>query len=332
MATNANAGNNVKPTPPSTGIQTTISGTFSGLKPPMVNGVVALINNAVVSFTAATPLLQASTTPPAAFATPAHITGDMTNGVAIANGTDVAYLTGVGVSGAVWYTLPTPPLTTDSAIVSMCGDLANGLVISDGKNILALQFSGSEAMEWTLLAAPPNPSLAVIDMAGDATNGVLLVMGPSAGGPSTLYWGATGCSCSWTPITSAGTSLPVARVQVSNITGSYANGFVILGENQLFTITTMKATAGTGSVAGSCTCTLAKVATPPPFAMTDMTGDATNGITARAAASGMIANALTPFAAWTLVNAVAPATPPATPPADQGKGGRHAVNQEAAAA
>lgn len=296
------------PLPPM--LTTSITGTFSGLKAPAVNGVVALVGGAVASFTVAAAQALPSTAPPAAFATPSHITGDLTNGVAIAAAGNIAYLTGVGVPGAVWNTLTPPPLAKNASIVAMCGDLANGLVVSDGSNVYSWLFSGAGAQEWTLLGAPPvaapnQPALSVIDLAGDPTNGVLLVMGPLSG-PSSLYWGGAGCSCSWVPLTSAGTSLPVARVQIRTVCGSAANGFVILGENQLFTLGSIKYTPATSSALGSCTASLAKIAQQPPFTITDMTGDPTNGITARGAASGLIANALTPFAAWTLVNAVAP--------------------------
>ncbi len=300
-ANNNSGGNAPQPKP----AMNTITGTFTGLKPPAVNGIAVLTDSGVQSFTVAAAQGQPSAALPSSLGTPIHLVGDLTNGVAVADNKSIFYLTGVGVTGAVWNTLPTPNGMTN--IVAMCGDLANGLVITDGTNIYAWLFSGAGANEWTLLAALPTPpgQMVVSDMAGDPTNGVLLALSGTSG-PSSLYFGGSGCSCAWVPVTSSGTSLPVARVQLQTVCGSYANGFVLFGENQMFTLTGLKYTASTSSAAGSCTASMAKIGNIPPFAITDLTGDPTNGLTARGGDSGLIANSLTPYAAWTLINAVAP--------------------------
>lgn len=287
----------------------TITGIFANQKAPAVNGVAALLNGQVVSFTAPSAAGAPSTTLPSGLTSPVHITGDLTNGVAVANTTAIYYSTGVGVAGAAWYSLPLPKGMTN--IVAMCGDLANGLVITDGTNIYSWQFTGTAAQEWTLLAALPTAGQVVADMAGDPTNGLLLVIGGGTG-PSSLYWGGMGCSCSWVPVTSAGTSLPQARVQVQMVCGSYANGFVLFGESQLFTLTGMKYTPSTSTTTGNCAASLAKVSGPVPFTITDMAGDATNGLTVRCGTSGLIAFAMSPYASWSVVNAVTPPAPPST--------------------
>ena len=66
------------------------------------------------------------------------------------------------------------------------------------------------------------------------------------GGPSSLYFSGSGCSCGWVPLTATGTSLPTAKIKVSLATGNTANGFVVFGENQFYTYT-VKYTAGAGA-------------------------------------------------------------------------------------
>ncbi|MCG2584152.1 hypothetical protein [Massilia sp. TS11] len=292
----------------------TITGTFAGPKPPAVNGVAALIGGALQSFTAAAPVGTASSAMPKGL-TPVHLVGDLTNGVAVADTKSIYFLTGVGVTGAVWNKLAAP--AGMSNIVAMCGDLMNGLVVTDGTNIYAWCFSGTSANEWVPLAQLPAPGK-VTDMAGDPTAGVLLTLS-NGSGPSSLYFGGAGCACSWVPVTSAGTSLPTARVAVQNLCGNYANGFVLYGENQLFTLTSLKYQAGTTAAAGSCSAALTKITNVPPFTITDLTGDPANGITARSG-DVLIAWSSTPYASWTLVTAAPPPAPAASGGSGQSAG------------
>lgn len=292
-----------------------VTGTFAGLKAPSVNGVVVLSNNQLYSYTAPTSQPLQSTPLPASLTTPgpvAGLCGDLTNGVAVYAGSTVAYLTGVGIYGAQWNTLPAVPTgsgtsssangtttTTAPVITAICGDLVNGLVVADGASLYSMQFNGA-APEWTLLAAPPAGTIAAI--AGDPTNGVLLVMNNGAG-PSSLYYSAGGCSCSWVALTAPSTNLPVTKVQVAQACGSAANGFILFGENQVLTVT-VKYTAGTSS-APAVAAALQTRMPAPPFTLSDVTGDAINGCTALGGASGLIANAGSTFATWTVIGAVA---------------------------
>ncbi|UGQ48182.1 hypothetical protein [Massilia endophytica] len=283
-----------------------VTGTYAGLKAPLVNGAVALVNNQVVSFTAPTSTPAQSSAP--TLQNPQGLVGDMTNGIAVYsnNGTaTVACLNSVGFAGGNWYNLPALPANT--RIQAMCGDLQNGLVVSDGTNLYSMLFSGA-TLEWTLLSAPPAGTISGI--AGDPTNGILLVIGAN-GGPSSLYYAAGGCSCAWTPLTAASTSLPVARIKVSLVSGN-ANGFVIYGENQIYTYT-VKFTAGTATAAATAVATPARMPSPP-FTITALTGDPVNGCTVMAGSSGLIANTDKTFANWTVLNAAAPAAAPVPAP------------------
>lgn len=283
------------------GARSSITGTFSGQKPPLVNGIAVLTRDAVQSFTAAAQQGTPSTQVPIHKAV--HLVGDLTNGIVVADEKEIQYLTGVGVNGALWNKLAPPKGMT--RIVAMCGDLANGLVVTDGTEIHAWTFSGSAANEWVPLAQLPSSSATVSDLGGDPTNGVLLALKSQTGGPSTLYFGGSGCACSWVPVTSTGTSLPSARVAVKTISGNYTNGFILLGENQLFTLSGLKYTAGSSTAPGSCTGTLTKIASAPPFPVTDLTGDPANGITARCG-DVLIATTATPFTSWVVVNGALP--------------------------
>lgn len=288
-----------------------VTGGYQGAKAPLQNGVVALINNQVVSFSSPTSTPVQSTAP--ALANPQGLCGDINNGVAVYSGTKVAYLNSVGVAGARWYSLPALPSGAGS-IKAMSGDLLNGLVISDGTNLYSLQFSGG-APEWTLLTAPPAGT--IIGVAGDPTNGVLLVIG-SANGPSSLYYAAGGCSCAWVPLSAGGSSLPVARIQVSLVCGN-ANGFIVFGENQFYTYT-VKFTPGSATAPAVAAATPNRLP-PPPFAVTAITGDPVNGCTALAGASGLIANTGNSFSGWTVISASAPTPAPSAPSAPSAPAG-----------
>lgn len=283
-----------------------ITGTYQGLKAPAVNGVVALSNNQIQCFAPGNVALQSAS--PTLTAAASSLCGDMTNGIAVYGGAVVAYMTGVGIVGASWYTLPALSNGSGSGsaptIQAMSGDLANGLVVTDGTNLYSIVFNG-QPLEWSLLSAPPAGTITAI--AGDPTNGILLVIAPPAGGPSCLYFSGPGCSCSWVALTAAGTSLPTAKIMVSLASGTAGNGFVVFGENQFYTYT-IKFSAAAGTTPATAVATPNKLPVQPPFAVTDLTGDATNGCTAVAAASGLIATCANTFATWTVVNAVAPVT------------------------
>ena len=307
-----------------------ITGTYQGLKAPAVNGVVALWNNKILCYSPVTNIAVQSPGP-SLDAPLVTLCGDMTNGIAVYAGSRVAYLNGVGIAGASWYALPAPKWAAPAAasgaaetaatrggqkaptIKGMCGDLANGLIITDGSNLYSIIFNG-QPLEWALLPAPPAGT--IISIAGDPTNGILLVVA-AQGGPSSLYFSGSGCSCGWVPLTATGTSLPTAKIKVSLATGNTANGFVVFGENQFYTYT-VKYTAGAGATPATAVATPNKLTATPPFAITDLTGDATNGCTAVAAASGLIATSGPTLATWTVVNAAPPlpATATATATAD----------------
>jgi hypothetical protein len=290
-----------------------VTGTYTGLKTPQISGIVVLHDNTITSYTATAP--SAVSTDPTAESPltnrPAALCGDITNGVAITDGTSVAYLTGVGVVGAKWNSLPDlpPPLQNPSdkeSVAELCGDLANGLIAYNSYNLFNLTFSSMPApYEWYAMAALPGGTLTTI--AGDPTNGVLLVMTPETdagqpSGPSVLYY-SLGCSCAWVPVTNSGPGLPVVKVQVDLACGN-GSGFVIYGENQLFTLS-LKYAPATATAAASCIAT-STTRPSPPFQVDDLSGDPTNGCTAICASSGLIATTTGTFASWTVINAVPP--------------------------
>lgn len=304
-----------------------VTGTYQGLKAPMVNGIVTLANGLVNSYVPGSSQPTGSSTP--TLSNPAGLCGDMTNGIAVFSGTRVAYLNGVGVPAASWYSLPSLPSVPGAnggsgspstqpgssspaaaSIKAMCGDLVNGLVITDGTNLYSMLFNGGP-QEWTLMTAPPPGP--ILGIAGDPTNGMLLVIGSATGGPSSLFFASGGCSCAWVPLTSGGSSLPVARIRVSLVCGTAGNGFVIYGENQFYSYM-VKFTAATASAPAVAAATPNRLPSPP-FAITALVGDTVNGCTAIAADSGLIANAPATLAAWTVINAAKPAS--AATPAPQ---------------
>jgi len=279
-------------------------GTYQGLKSPFVNGLVVLFNGAINSFVPAVPGATASATIP--FPAPIFLCGDMTNGIVVSDGAqNMAYLTGIGNTGASWNTLPSLPLpleggTTSEPFAALSGDLANGLVAFDGFNLFSMTL-GSAPFEWHMMTQPP--AIGTLQyIAGDPTNGVLLVIAPTAGGPSVLYY-SQGCSCNWVQVTASTPGLQLVKIKVEQVCGT-GSGFVIYGENQLFTLV-LKYTPSSATAPATCTAVATKFA-PPPFAITNLTGDPVNGCTATCDTSGLIATTTAKFDFWTVINAQPP--------------------------
>jgi hypothetical protein len=272
--------------PAFTQITGTIVAANASAKPPVnANAAIAIFNNQVLSLDSTAPgtLWRNSSALPAAMGTPGGICGDYTNGIAVYAGNQVAYLTGVGVSGASWNMLPAPFTSSASApqsIEGISGDLVNGLVVYSGKNVYSLSFN-SAPLEWTLMSVAPFP---VTGIAGDPTNGILLAVDANpngSSGPSSLYLGQGGCLCQWTAL--SGGSLPVAKVKIDQLCGNLASGFVFYGENQLFALAVKPGAAGAPPTA-----TQTKLPTVP-FPVLSLSGDATNGIAAIGGAGDLIA-------------------------------------------
>lgn len=264
-------------------------------------GIVALHDNVLNSFTAPA-LAPFQSIKPAI--TPVLLVGDLANGVAVSDGSTIQYL-GPGAFGAPepkWKTLNAYS-SSNVKYVALSGDLNSGLIAFDGANLHSLSFSAS-ANAWGLMTAPPEGT--VTGLAGDPTNGVLLVVTPAPAAPgepaaSQLYYAQGGCTCSWTPVSIAPPGLPILSIAVEQVCGA-GTAFVIYGEGQLFTLS-LKLTPSTATTAATCVGTL----TPkpaPPFIITALAGDPT-GCTAAGAASGLIASTAN-FTTWTVVNAVAP--------------------------
>ena len=274
----------------------TIVSANSSAKPPVAgNAIITLFNNQVQSLDNSTPGTQwrQSAALPQGFTAPGGICGDYNNGVAVYAGNKVAYLTGVGVTGASWNVLPAPFDTKPGGdtIQGISGDLSNGLVVFSGKHVYSMSFTTTPP-EWVLLSVAPYPVTAV---AGDPTNGILIAVNANTSddannanpaGPSSLYLGQGGCLCQWAPLTGAG--LPVAKVQISYLVGGIANGFIFYGENQLFSLQ-VKPASGSGATQTPPVGTQTKLP-PVPFAVQAISGDATNGIAAIGGTGDLIAS------------------------------------------
>ncbi|MFZ6774439.1 hypothetical protein ACO0LB_17170 [Undibacterium sp. SXout7W] len=264
---------------------TLLTGTIvaPGGKSP-ANGITAVYNHQLQTLSSTTPGTPwASSAPPPV--APLGLCGSLANGLAIygtANGNNtsvVAALSTIGVTGGIWNTMPALPGGTMLGGIS--GDLLNGLVAFSGQNIYTLNFN-TLPLAWVTLAPPPYNVTAI---AGDPTNGILIAVDPSdnGSGASALYYGMGTCQCIvWTPLTGAAGSistLPLARVHITSLTGNKGNGFVYYGENQLVSLAALTVSAATASAAASVTTTQLQLSALP-FAVVAISGDPVNGLAA----------------------------------------------------
>lgn len=223
------------------------------------------------------------------------VCGNNTNGVAIAVGNSVKYLTNLGNDSASWKTVQ--QLETGVTAGGIAGDNVNGFTVinSTGDKIYQLSSVDSKA-EWKLIA-PPAP-FSASKVAGD--NKVIVIIGR---GDDRDRVARTSDCCTWA-------TLAGVPFRIDLICGNSTGGFVVYGEGQLAQLDPAKWTF-----------------TPlprPNFAITAMSGNPKDGIVALVGNGDVVAYCGdVTKTAWTISMipkppaAAQPAVQPAAQPAAQ---------------
>ncbi|TKC88729.1 hypothetical protein FAZ69_13330 [Trinickia terrae] len=163
----------------------------------------------------------------------AGITGNAATGVVYFSGQSVSYLTDIDNSLATWKPLPDAPF----AIKGICGDLLNGIVIHDGDNIAQIKDVFNNPV-WQESAI--SPRIPIAGIAGDATNGIV-VYRESQWDDKAKYDSEDN---KFVPSVYLFTGQPYGsptsplepKIAIEAIMGDGVNGYIAMGENQLFSL------------------------------------------------------------------------------------------------
>jgi hypothetical protein len=210
------------------------------------------------------------------------ITGNATSGVVLFSGTLVSYLTDINNRQASWKPLPEAPCQ----IRGICGDLQNGIVIHDGDNIYQIKdvFNNPVWQEAT------SPRIPIAGIAGDATNGFVVYRtspwddkddhydrGDNKFVPSVYMFAAQQYGSFTSP------SEP--RIVIEAMMGDGKNGYVAMGENQLFSLDNKGEWTRLNSL---------------NFGLACATGNPKDGVVALVGAESYVVNS-TDYKTWTLL-------------------------------
>ncbi|WP_322044109.1 hypothetical protein [Paraburkholderia sp. J67] len=222
------------------------------------------------------------------------ITGNAATGVVYFSGQTVSYLTDVDNPLATWKTLRDAPF----AIKGICGDLVNGIVIHDGDNLAQIKDVFNNPV-WQESAI--SPRIPIGGIAGDATNGIVVYRqspwddkvkydGEDKFVPSVYMFSGQPYGSPTSPLE--------PRVAIEAIMGDGVNGYIAMGENQLFSL-----------IKG----VWAKLASLK-FGLVCATGNPKDGVVALIGAERYLATSAD-TKTWTLVNTLPASAPVQTAPA-----------------
>lgn len=247
---------------------------------------------------APTPAMGPSPDAPAALAQ--GIAGNATSGVVYFIGNQMAFLADVGNQMQGWKKLRELPFSLGTNIAGICGDVVNGIVVHDGE-LLALAPDVLAYPTWQSNAI--SPRLPITQIAGDCTNGVVVVCEPSS--PLTEYEDEN----MFLPTVyrysgkTYGPATPVQepKVKIELLFGDGANGFMAYGEHQVYQLDLVKGWVKPVTL---------------EFGLNAVAGNPKDGLVAVIGADNFVV-ASTDLATWTLKLL---ATPPVAPPVDDDSG------------